>query len=252
MQTQLSIGKSNGNHWAFWTLVGLSMLLANAPFFGWVLFPVTEFTTMIHELGHAFVCMLTGGTVTGLTIVSDGQGHGGLTNCAGGMPFLYTQAGYLGTAVFGAFLIFICQFRRGAKAALCVIGSCLALASIGLVGANVLHTGMQGLLSFVCAMLLSVALIWAGTNFKVLGIRWSQGGANLLLTFLAIQTALNSVTSLFYLTQASLGEGAWSDATNMQHMTGIPAVVWSVFWAAVSLALVGFAMWRTYGFGKKA
>jgi hypothetical protein len=118
MQTkaQLPIATSSGNLSVFWVLVGLSLFLPYVPVVNWVLAPVTLFTTMVHELGHAIVCMLTGGMVTGLTIVSDGQGHGGLTNCLGGMPFLYTQAGYLGTAVFGAFLIFMCQFQRGIRA----------------------------------------------------------------------------------------------------------------------------------------
>ncbi|HEY9718358.1 MAG TPA: M50 family metallopeptidase [Trichormus sp.] len=253
MQTkaQLPIATSSGNLSAFWVLAGLSLFLPYVPVVNWVLAPVTLFTTMVHELGHAIVCMLTGGMVTGLTIVSDGQGHGGLTNCLGGMPFLYTQAGYLGTAVFGAFLIFMCQFQRGAKAALCAIGTCLALSSFVLVGANVLHTGMQGFLSFICGLLLSAFLLWAGTNFKFAGIRWTPGAANVLMIFLAVQTALNSVTSLFYLTQATFGEGPWSDATNMQSMTGIPAIVWAVFWALCSVAMVTFAMWRTFGLTKK-
>jgi len=245
--TQLPIRKNKVNLWAFWTLVVLSLTFANAPVVGWILAPITQFTTMVHELGHAIVCILTGGAVSGLTIVSDGQGHGGLTNCLGGNAFLYTQSGYLGTAVFGSFLIFLCQFHRLAKATLCVLGVSFALATLALVGANVLHTGWQGFCSFGWGLAMSAFLIWAG-------LKWSQGAANMLVLFLAVQTALNSVTSLMDLAQFSMygSAGSWSDATTMQHMTGVPAAAWAIFWALCSVALVGLTMWRTYGFGKKS
>jgi hypothetical protein len=244
--TTLPIKKGKLNFWAFWSCVVLSLVLTNAPVVSWVLAPLTQFTTFVHELGHATACIITGGHVTGLTIVSDGHGHGGLTNCLGGWPFIYAQAGYLGTAMFGALLIYLCQFHRLAKGILCVLGGSFAMASIALVGANVLHTGWQGFFSFLWAMGLSGFLIWAG-------VKWRASAANLLVLFLAVQTALNSVTSLFDLTQFSMSGsyGSFSDATNMQSMTGIPAIVWALFWAATSVALVGFTMWRTYGFGSK-
>jgi hypothetical protein len=239
---ELTIRKNKVSYWSFWAMAILCLFLANAPVVGWFLSPVTQFTTMIHELGHAVVCMATGGHVDGLTIVSDGQGHGGLTNCIGGNAFLYAQSGYLGTAVFGSFLIFLCQFRALSKATLCALGGSFALATLALIGANVLHTGWQGFFSFLWGMVMSGLLIWAG-------IKWKPATANALVLFLAVQTALNSVTSLFDLTRFSMGGmSTFSDATNMQSMTGVPALVWALFWALCSVALVGFTVWRTYGF----
>lgn len=243
-KTQTPITNSKFNLWAFWTISILSLVMTNMPLFGLVLAPITQFTTMIHELSHAIVCILTGGQVSGLTIVSDGQGHGGITHCLGGNPFLYTQAGYLGTAFFGAFLIFLCQFRGIAKPALGTLGVMFGLATVGLVGANVMSTGWQGFFSFLWGMVMSGFLVWAG-------IKWSPSIANLLILFLAVQTALSSVTSLIYLISAAWMPGGWSDATNMAQMTGIPALVWAVFWAAVSVGLVGFTVWITYGFKTK-
>lgn len=246
-KAQLPIARSRANLWAFWALVVASILLSTAPGFNWVLAPVTQFTTLVHELGHAIVCVATGGDVTGLTIVSDGAGHGGLTNCLGGNPFLYTQAGYLGTAVFGSFLIWLCQWPKVAKGTLCVLGGAMGCAALGFIGLHVFQTGFQGFFSFLWGLALSGFLIWAG-------YKWKPASANLLVLFLAVQTALNSVTSLICLAEFSLGMlpgNAWSDATNMQQMTGIPAGFWAVFWVLCSLAMVGFTMWTTYGFGKK-
>ncbi len=243
-KTQIPVTNSKFNLWGFWIIAILSLVLAKAPLFGWILAPVTQFTTMVHELGHAFVCMGTGGMVNGLTIVSDGQGHGGITQCLGGNPFLYTQSGYLGTAVFGAFLIYLCQFRRLAKPILTILGASFGIATVALVGANVLQTGFQGFFSFLWGIAMSGFLVWAG-------IKWKPSSANVLVLFLAVQTALNSVTSLLYLVSAESMPGGWSDATNMARMTGIPAIAWAFLWATISVVLVGFTVWRTYGFTPK-
>ncbi|MDR3615641.1 MAG: M50 family metallopeptidase [Candidatus Obscuribacterales bacterium] len=236
---------SSFNAISFWILTVLSLFLAQTPIISLLFAPVTQFTTMVHELSHALVCIATGGYITGLTIVSDGAGHGGLTNCIGGMPFFYTQAGYLGTAIFGSLLIFVGQYPRLSKFILIFLGTAMAAASLFLIGGNVLSTGLAGVGSFLWGIVMSAFLIFAGIKLK-------PHTANLLLLFLAIQTALNSFTGILYLVQLGLGlspsGGAWSDASNMASMPPyIPAVVWSLFWFLSSVALLTFTIWHTYG-----
>jgi Peptidase M50B-like len=239
------------NVWSFWLLALFSLFLAQVPFINLLFMPVTQFTTMVHELSHALVCLATGGWVTSLTIVSDGAGHGGLTDCRGGLPFLYTQAGYLGTAVFGCFLIFLGQFTKLSKYILVCLGTAVALASLFIVGPGILTSGFSGFFSFLWGLAMAAGLIYAG-------VKWKATTANLLLLFLAIQTALNSVVCIMYLVQIYFGfastNAAFSDATRMTEITGIPAFVWSAFWFLSSLAMVAFTLWHTYGkeiFGKQ-
>ena len=66
------------NMTAFWFLVVFSVFLSNVPGIHFLMTPVNQFVTMVHEMGHALVTILTGGYVTFMTVVSDGQGHGGL------------------------------------------------------------------------------------------------------------------------------------------------------------------------------
>lgn len=240
---QLITESEKSNAWAFWLITILSLFLYNAPIVGLLLSPINTFATMVHEMSHALVCIFTGGYVSGMTIVSDGSGHGGLTFCRGGWPFFYTQAGYLGTAVFGCLLIFLGQFKKISKGILIFIGGTIGLASIFLVGLNVLNTGWQGFLSMIAGLMLSAFLIWAG-------VKWRSHYANLLILFLAVQTALNSVTSIVYLAQVSLGMtpfGSFSDATSMQEMTGLPAGFWSIIWVLMSVAMLGATLYYTYG-----
>src|SRR5438067_2233826 len=101
-------------------LTVLTLLLWDSPYVSWLLFPIKIFVTALHEFSHALVCLATGGHVNGMTIVDDNNGHGGLTMCSGGNPFLYAQAGYIGTAVWGCLLIMLSRVPALAKAALTV------------------------------------------------------------------------------------------------------------------------------------
>ncbi|MBX9695693.1 MAG: M50 family metallopeptidase, partial [Cyanobacteria bacterium] len=118
----------------FWTIVVLSVVLSKLPFADFLFAPLNQFATMIHEMGHAIACLLTGGHVEGMTIVSDGAGHGGLTFMRGGFPFIQVQAGYLGTALFGCFLVYIGQFRRLSKFVLVAMGLTMATATVLFIG----------------------------------------------------------------------------------------------------------------------
>jgi hypothetical protein len=229
----------------FWFLTFLAIFLAQVPYVSVIFTPITQFTTLVHELGHAIVCVLTGGQVGGLTIVSDGSGHGGVTYTRGGIPFFYTQAGYLGTAFFGSTLIYLGQYPNLSKNLLIWLGIGMGLASISLIGGNVFYTGLAGVGSFCWGVAMSVFLVLAGMKLK-------SYQANLLLLFLATQTALNSFTGVFYLVQLYLhmvpSHGAWSDASNMSKMFPfLPAAFWSLFWCFCSVIMLTFSIWHTYG-----
>lgn len=227
----------------FWTLVGLaivSMFLKDIPVAGLLVGPLNTFTTAIHEMSHALACLATGGHVDGLTIVGDGAGHGGLTFCKGGNPYVYTPAGYLGTALFGSFLMAIANFPRVSKLALLVMGVAIGLASLVLMPGAIFQAGIwQASGSVIAGLIMGGGLIWAALKLK-------PGLAHLLLLFLAVQTGLNAVNDVYVLAIISLGlaPGAWSDASNMQQLTSVPAIVWACAWALLSLAmLAGAAFW---------
>lgn len=242
---------SGFNMWAFWLITLVSLILSQTPGISWLFTPINQFTTMVHELSHAIVCILTGGHVTGLTIVGDGAGHGGLTNASGGIGFFFVQAGYLGTAVFGCLLIYLGQFARFSKIILGALGVTVALCTIFLVGFNVFNTGWAGVFSFLWGAALSAALLW-------MSVKLDAVKANLAVLFIAIQTALNSISCIFLLVQVYCGflpAGGWSDATVMQSMTGLPQWFWSLIWFLMSCAMLGFTLWHTYGkrlFSRKA
>ncbi len=76
----------------FWQVEGLY----------WLMLPFRLFVTMIHELGHGLAAELTGGEFLGFAVTRRGAG---VAYTRGGMPVVVIQAGYLGTALFGAGLL---------------------------------------------------------------------------------------------------------------------------------------------------
>jgi hypothetical protein len=224
----------------------VTLVVWNLPYIGWLLYPLTAFVTALHEIGHALACLITGGAVTGMTIVSDGHGHGGLTMCKGGIAFIYIQAGYLGTALFGCLLIYGSRCTRGAQMCLVNLGVLLLLAAVFLMTQTVVSgETAQGLWSMFWAVLIAGALIYAAAKLSPLNCQ-------LFAMFLASVTALNALTDVFYLILLSAGlypSRSFSDATIMADMTGLPAVVWSLLWGAASAGMLYFTVRKTY-FGR--
>lgn len=229
----------------FLLLVGfvvLSMVLREIPVLDLIFKPLDTFEVAVHEMGHALACILTGGHVDGMTIVADGEGHGGLTFCKGGLPFIYTQAGYMGEALFGCALMLLSRYPRLSRAILVFIGVAIGLGSLFLMSGTIINQGelLAGLGSMVWGLVIAA-------GFVMWGSKLSDKLAHLLLLFIAVQCALGSLSGVWVLLLQSFGMyPGWSDATNMQQLTGVPAFLWGLFWSAFSAATLTGTMWLSY------
>ena len=94
-----------------------------------------------------------------------------------------------------------------------------------------------------------VLLVGAGLVGLALALALALAGAYLpealahfLLGFLAVQCCLGALLDLFTLVVLSARTSTHSDAINMQHLTGIPAIVWALAWTAVSLVVLAVTL----------
>ncbi|MBP6745833.1 M50 family metallopeptidase [bacterium] len=228
----------------FWLLVFFSVFLSNVPGIHFLMTPVSQFVTMVHEMGHAIVTILTGGHVNFMTVVSDGQGHAGLTGSSGGWAFLSAQAGYIGTTFFGCLLIYLGQYPRYSKVILSGLGVAMIVSSVifmtpGLLSAHI----FQSIGSLVWGLGMGAFCVYLG---KKLQAAW----ANLVVLFLAVQTALSSLALTWSLFPHSLGlaGGGYSDATLMAKMIPFTLpVFWVLIWIAISVIMLFFTLKHTYG-----
>jgi hypothetical protein len=68
-----------------------------------IVFPLRLFVTFIHELGHGTIAIVTGGEFIRFEVYSNGAG---LAYSRGGFRPAIISAGYVGTAIFGASLLY--------------------------------------------------------------------------------------------------------------------------------------------------
>src|SRR5438067_11246832 len=85
-------------------------------------FPFRIFVTFIHEGGHALAALLTGNSVSSLSIAMNGEGvtyttQGGLIS-----QVFISSAGYLGAMAFGALLLALIRKAVAARIVLLACG----------------------------------------------------------------------------------------------------------------------------------
>jgi hypothetical protein len=232
---------------SLWLMLGLNVLfffITQYPGINLILMPLQTFTTALHEFGHALMTLLTGGAVTGLTMVPDGEGAGGLTQHVGGIGPLISSAGYMGAAFFGSLLIWFGRKEESAKTVLKVLGIVFAICCVGFITPWLFDArhGGEAWMSMGIGLAMAVVLFFAGAKLPA-------SIAHITLLILGGQTALSSLGDVWYLIEISVGINApssFNDATNMARYTGIPAAVWSIVWGLLSLAMVIFALKVSY------
>jgi hypothetical protein len=208
----------------------VSMALWYIPVAHFALYPIRLFMTFIHEGGHALVTVLTGGHVNYVTVAPDGSG---LTLSAGGLFALISMAGYIGATAYGAFCLQLSHRRNGGRQ-----GLVLLAASILLITGFWVNPIGAGFFTFVTGAIIGVALLAAARKLP-------ERQAAFLLSFLAIQLALNAIVDLRTLLWLTSQTHADNDAVFMAQAYGLAPWFWSFLWAAISgvILAVGLRAW---------
>ncbi|MCS7081192.1 MAG: M50 family metallopeptidase [Chloracidobacterium sp.] len=257
----------------------VTLMLMALPLASVVTFPIRMFVTFIHEGSHALAALLSGYHVIRMTVHWDGSG---LTLTAGQNWFI-ASAGYLGTMLFGVWLLY--QAQRRDRAGLLLVGSGmlvllltilfvngqvswlmvlpLALAGTLLLGGLRMKLpmpvrwgmlGAGGLLLFLLAVLCVLTgtlYSWivglsVGVSLVVLGVLTKPAVGQFIVNFLAVQCCLDALSDLKTLFFLSALTNVQSDAANMARLTGIPAMVWATLWLFSGVLLLGATLWLIF------
>lgn len=263
---------------ARWLLIAilLTIFLSFLPFAHILTYPFLIFSTFIHETSHAVAAVLTGGEVESLIVRMNGSG---VTYTRGGLRFVVSSAGYLGTTLFGALLLLLSRNEKYVRPTLigcallvllvtavfvgntnnilviAMIASISALAGLSMKRRTVQQTNRVPLMAVALGILLLLAgyLIWTKSLFS-----WSAGllivvalfgvvrlasiqFAHFFLTFLAVQCCLNALEAIKTVYFLSLGSTCGNDAASMANLTGIPAWIWAILWALLSIGILGIS-----------
>ena len=206
----------------------ISMLLWRLPGFEWLLYPFRLFNTFVHELSHGLAAVATGGSFRRFMVHADLTGTAW---SAGGIRWIVSSAGYIGSALFGGLLTILSA--RGVSARAVLFGLGLALGGMCILW-------VTNAFGVIAGLLLAGALCLAGRQLPKL---W----ADTLLLLLAVQMMLNGLESVLDLVIISrVAPSLTTDAQIMAQYTGVPALVWAMLWSVIAVVILVLSLRVAY------
>ena len=203
-----------------------------------VTYPLRLFVTMIHELGHGLSAVFTGGDFLHFEVSQHGAG---LAYTRGGTRFVIIQAGYLGTAIFGAVLLVVTNRTLRLRAIAMGLAGLIGLLTLVYSGISVDHFNVLEIIGLtaliigatytilttdseqgkILATVMLVAAVFGAAAFGgedstpltllvgacsatllgVIGYRANRDVILFTLNFLAFMTGLQAITDVWVLTK---------------------------------------------------
>ena len=182
------------------------------------IYPFRLFMVVVHEVCHAAAAMATGGEVLEMKTQWDESGH---TLTRGGLFPIISAAGYVGSAVLGALLIYTGKFPRPQRLVLAIIGTAT-------MGMTMWYTPLGGMDSYLG--------IFGGLLLLCMAIK-SQRASRAAATWLGIMLCLYSLhdfrTDLWLYPEMT-------DAGILARNWGLPILAYPIAltWVSLSLALM--------------
>ncbi|KAI0829563.1 peptidase M50B-like-domain-containing protein [Hypoxylon sp. FL0890] len=196
-------------------------ILWNVPYVRWSLWPFKMLVIAFHEFGHAITACCTGGRVKSISL---DPREGGVTHMVGGKSAITLPAGYLGSSLIGALLIF-CGFDIVAsKIASLVLAVCFLLT---------LWWGKRDWLTIV-TILLAVGLLvacWFIVHAEPL---------RFVVLFIGVMSSLYSVWDIC--DDLILRKVNSSDASVFARTYGGSSQCWGVIWSIISVCFMAAAI----------
>lgn len=178
-----------------------------------IMYPIRLLVTFLHEFGHAFGALITGGDVLNLQVNPDGSGY---TTTAGGNRAIVLLGGYIGSAIFGNILLYIGTKKENAASFTLYILATIMLISAVFWFNSLFTTGLLAVFALV------LYLIASKTSFS-----------SDILMFLGL-------TSILYIIQ-DFNVGPRSDLNKYAELFVFPpAEVWMYIWLIIAVVLTLF------------
>ncbi|KAI1184569.1 peptidase M50B-like-domain-containing protein [Nemania serpens] len=189
-------------------------ILWNVPYVKWSLWPFKMLVIAFHEFSHAITAVLTGGRVK---YISLDPHEGGVTYIVGGRRAITLPAGYLGSSLIGAILIFTSFSIIASKIASIALGVCFLLA---------LWWVKKDLLTIITILLAVGLLIASWFIVHAEGLRF-------VVLFIGVMSSLYSVWDIC--DDLILRKLNSSDASIFAKRYGGSSRCWGVIWSIVSV-----------------
>jgi hypothetical protein len=146
--------------------------------------------------------------------------EGGVCLTRGGWPFLILNAGYLGSLLWGALFLLLGGRRARARSVVGVVG--LFTLAVTLVY-------VRTWFGFLYGVAAALVLVTVATKLK-------PAVSETLLAAIGATSVLYAIWDIA--SDVLVRHSGESDAAALARLTGVPAILWGVAWAAVSIAVL--------------
>ena len=191
-----------------------------------VMYPLKIFVVFMHEVSHGVAAIATGGEIVSLNV---NQHEGGLAKTRGGSQFWILTAGYLGSLLWGGFILLLAAMTHYDKVISVLIGVGMVAISIGF------GTGM---FTYLFGIGFGVALILIGFFLPEKVNDW-------LLRVIGLTSCLYAILDIKsdVLDRSELP----SDARMLSEVTPLPTEFWGFLWIIIA---IGLTFWFLFIAGK--
>ncbi len=193
-----------------------------------VMYPLKIFVVFMHEVSHGLAAIATGGEIVSLTV---NQNEGGLATTRGGSRFWILTAGYLGSLLWGGFILLLAAMTHYDKIISVLLGIGMVVISIGF------GTGM---FTYIFGIGFGVVLILFGLFLPEIVNDW-------LLRVIGLTSCLYAILDIKsdVLDRSELP----SDARKLSEVTPLPTEFWGILWIVIA---IGLTFWFLFIAGKSS
>lgn len=216
----------------FFIIFGLLMVLWNT----FLVKPIKLFTVFLHELGHAFMALVTGSGISELKIFFNESGHVMSLPNNWWSAFLIANGGYLGSVLF-AILILVLKntgFRKYIIGVIAIIFLAVTFRYSGIFSFTMLYSVIFAVFALILYMIQNDKL--NELAIEILGI----GSVTYAIYDTFVDTILLQLNYQFDLFRT--GNMPVTDAVSLARLTHIPAMIWGLIWLGIAV----FAVYTTF------
>lgn len=203
--------------------------------------PIKLFTVFLHEIGHAFMAVVTGSNITGLSIYFNESGHVTSLPKDWLSAFLIANGGYLGSVLFAIFILVLknTRFKKYIIGFIAIIFLGVTFKYSGIISFTMLYSVIFAAFAIIVYMIQNERLHdWV---VEIIGI----GSVTYAIYDTFVDTVLLQVNDMFGLFR--VGPMPVTDAVLIARLTHIPAVVWGILWLVISIFAVYAILFRKKG-----
>lgn len=201
----------------------LVILIVALSFFFWdtfLVFPIKLFVVFLHESSHACAILLTGGTISEISLGFD---LGGKITAEGGNDILIASSGYLGSLFFGLLIYLVADMQKNRRYVYFFLA--LLFLIILLISTPTLEFSLIGLITIGL-------LVIFGFYVRI----------RLVKIFVKAISLVSAIYVLIDVKEDMLSQDFSSDAQIMAGLMGVDQLIVSLSWLVISVVLIGIVM----------